>query len=296
MKMDELRKLLHLIETDDVDEGLSIELKSHFAHPNPQRFKLKDEQRWVVKLEKKEIVFHGETALQNYFRQICLKTIAAFLNTSGGKLFIGVSDNINEDGKRKIFGINQAENFSRDKYKLDLLNHLENVFTQNYVSKYINIDFVSIGKPCVCVVDVKPITNDLPALVTVENKKEVLFVRLDNKTVQKTSTKDLILFGRDFWTRNLTSRSAGDTTQVQVPNGWSGPFELVSVELDHGSKVIALNVRERARPILCKFSNKFQSLSNICKSLEGKTVILSSTGRFTVHGGYFSDIQPWQQT
>ena len=34
IKMDELRRLLHLIETDDVDEGLNIELKSHFARTN----------------------------------------------------------------------------------------------------------------------------------------------------------------------------------------------------------------------------------------------------------------------
>ena len=46
--MDELRRLLHLIETDDVDEGLNIELKSHFAHPNPHNFRVGKEQRWVV--------------------------------------------------------------------------------------------------------------------------------------------------------------------------------------------------------------------------------------------------------
>jgi len=292
--MDELRTLLHLIETDDADEGLNIELKSHFAHPNPEKFKIHGEQRWVIKSEKREIEFKNDGALQNYFRQICLKTIAAFLNTKGGKLFIGVADKVGENGKREIFGVNQSESFSRDRYQLDLLNHLENTFTQNYVSKYINVEFVSIGKPCVCVVDVKAITNDLPALVTFENKQETLFVRLNNKTVQKTSPKDLILFGRDFWTRN-DMPSPSPEANAAVPAGWDGPFKLISVELDENQKIVSLNVAERAKPIVCKFANKFYSLSSICKSLEGSTVILSSTGRFTVRGGYFSDIQLWNK-
>ena len=55
--MDELRALLHLIETDDADEGLNIELKSHFAHPNPEKFKIDGEKRWVIKLVKREIEF-----------------------------------------------------------------------------------------------------------------------------------------------------------------------------------------------------------------------------------------------
>ena len=115
--------------------------------------------------------------------------------------------------------MNQSESFSRDRYKLDLLNHLEKTFTQNYVSKYINVEFVSIGKPCVCVVDVQAITNDLPALVTFENKQETLFVRLDNKTVQKASPKDLILFGRDFWIETINLILAPSLIQPCQPVG-----------------------------------------------------------------------------
>ena len=175
---------------------------------------------------------------------------STFLNTKGGKLFIGVADKVGKNGKREIFGVNQSESFSRDRYKLDLLNHLEKTFTQNYVSKYINVEFVSIGKPCVCVVDVQAITNDLPALVTFENKQETLFVRLDNKTVQKTSPKDLILFGRDFWTRN-DKLNPSPKPNPAVPAGWEGPFKLISVEPDENQKIVSLHVAERAKPIVC---------------------------------------------
>ena len=290
--MNEYRKLLHLIETDDVDEGVSIELKSHFAHPNPEKFKIDGQKSWIIKSGNRELHFQNESALQNYFRQICLKTIAAFLNTDGGKLFIGISDKVGENGKREIFGVNISEDFSRDKYKLDLLNYLEKTFTQNYVSKYINVHFVAVGNPCVCIIDVKQIINDLPALVKFENKEEILYVRLDNKTVPKTSTRDLILFGRDFWTRTRETEPELQGSGPNLPNGWTGPFNLVSTELDENKKIISLNVAERTNPILCKFPNKYHSLSSICKSLEGGKIILSSTGRFSVHGGYFSDIQP----
>lgn len=292
--MNELRKLLHLIETDDEDEGLNIELKSHFSHPNPDSFRDDENDCWIITNNKRRIEFKSERAIQNYFRQICLKTIAAFLNTTGGKLFIGVSDKIDETGRRKIFGVNHDDNFSRDRYKLDMLDYLESNFSQNYVSKYINIEFVNIGSIYVCVVDVLPITNDLPALVTFDNKEGTLFVRLDNRTVKKTSTIDLILFGRDFWNRNEKLNPSSPPIVEGLPSGWVGPFELEKVELDEEKKIVSLHLRNLNKPVLCKFPNKYFSLGAMCKSLEGRSVILTSTGRYTVQSGYFSDIQIWE--
>ena len=78
-----------------------------------------------------------------------------------------------------------------------------------------------------------------------------------------------------------------------LPSGWFGPFTLKSVDLDAENKVVSLNVQESPRPIVCKFANKYFSLSSASKALIGQTIILSSTGRFTVQSGYFSDIQKW---
>ena len=101
----------------------------------------------------------------------------------------------------------------------------------------------------------------------------------------------MVLFGRDFWTR-LDDTKADDMGQKKpLPNGWVGPFTLKSVDLDAENKVVSLNVQELARPIVCKFANKYFSLSSASRALVGQTIILSSTGRFTVQDGYFSDIQ-----
>ena len=292
VKMDELRKLLHLIETDDVDEGLNIELKSHFAHPNPEKFK-KGKQLWVIKQNKKpDIEFKNEDAFQDYFKIICIKAIAGFLNSQGGKLFIGVGDSIDEStGKRPIFGVNSDENFSRDKYKLNLLNYLNKFFTETYISKYLKIGFVSIGKPIVCVVEVMPIQNDFPVIIKINDVGERLYRRSDNRTIPVMSLEEIIQFGRDFWSRLENSKPDNVEIEIMPPNGWVGPYFLVSVDLDYDNKWVYLNLKEFDKPIICKFSNKFASLGAASKALIGKNIILTSTGRFKVESGYFSDIQ-----
>jgi hypothetical protein len=292
--MDELRRLLHLIETDDVDEGLNIELKSHFSHPNPHNFRVGNEQKWVVsRRNNQKIEFKSERSLQDYFRLACLKTIAAFMNSHGGKLFIGVGDKVDEKtGKRPIFGVNTGDDFNRDKYKLKLQDDLKNSFSETYISKYLTIDFVSIGKPCVCVIDVKPIINDHPVIIKADGK-EILYRRIDNRTEPVKNTLEIVLFGRDFWARldNMTEDVSGQGKTL--PSGWVGPFTLKSVDLDAENKVVSLNVQELPQAIVCKFANKYFSLSSASKALIGQTIILSSTGRYTVQSGYFSDIQKW---
>ena len=141
-------------------------------------------------------------------------------------------------------------------------------------------------------IDVKPISNDHPVIITADGK-ETLYRRIDNRTEPVKSTLEIVLFGRDFWTR-LDNMTGGDSGQEKtLPSGWSGPFTLKSVDLDAENKVVSLNVQELTRPIVCKFENKYLSLSSASKALIGQTIILSSTGRFTVQHGYFSDIQKW---
>ena len=306
--MDELRQRLHLIETDELDEGLNIELKSHFAHPNVDQFKIGEEKRWVVKDRSKEREFTGEAQVQNYFKHACIKSIAAFLNSYGGQLFIGVGDKIDpKDGQKTYFGVqnerrkkkndeSQAEDtneaFDRDKYKLELLNDLEKHIPESYINKYLTINFIPNGKATVCVIDVKPITVELPVIIK-RDGDEVLYRRSDNRTKPVLAKLDIIQFGRDFWSRLENQPNLGSGFKTGLPEGWDGPFKLTSVKLDPENKVITLHTEEMGKPIICKFANKYNILSASCVALEGQRIILSSTGRYTVRSGYFSEIQKW---
>ena len=72
------------------------------------------------------------------------------------------------------------------------------------MSKYINVHFVAVGNLCVCIIDVKQIINDLPALVKFENKEET-YVRLDNKTVLKHQQK-ILFYWKRFWARTRETK------------------------------------------------------------------------------------------
>jgi len=85
----------------------------------------------------------------NEIEHSCLKTIAAFLNTDGGKLYIGVKDN------RDPLGIEVDGFENEDKMSLHLVNLIKrDLEPQNMI--YINIKFESYRGKKILVVDCKP--------------------------------------------------------------------------------------------------------------------------------------------
>lgn len=113
------------------NEGRNLEFKSSL------QFNIKD--------NKKDKSLHFDV----------LKTIAAFANTEGGTLLIGVDDNKNiyglENGDFMTF---YAEN-KHDNYKLLLDNLIENTFGNGFHSNLEEVKFYIIGNKTVCKVVVK---------------------------------------------------------------------------------------------------------------------------------------------
>ena len=108
-------------------------------------------------------------------RQSCLKTVAAFMNSEGGTLVVGVED----DGKvcglerdLKILG-NSVDKFEQT------LNSLVVDSIGPGVSPYFRTRFEQISDQTVCVVDVEPVRDGVFAKTSKGNES---FIRVGNTT------------------------------------------------------------------------------------------------------------------
>jgi len=117
-----------------------------------------------------------ENQLNKNLRHSVLKTIAAFLNTEGGILIIGVEDNGN------VFGLESdylTTDDSRDKY-LNLLNILVKDYVGLDMSPYIQIKIEDVKGKDVCIVRVEK--SHKPIFMKTDGQQKQLFVRRGTTT------------------------------------------------------------------------------------------------------------------
>lgn len=110
-----------------------------------------------------------------------LKTVAAFLNTDGGILLIGVDD------KANIKGLDADEFENSDKCRL----HFKNVFNQHLgaeFSDHVQLDLVTIDNKTVVVVECRP--TDRPVFLTI-GKDEDFYVRSGPSSLKLSTSKAL---------------------------------------------------------------------------------------------------------
>jgi Schlafen, AlbA_2 len=112
----------------------------------------------------------------------CLKTIAAFLNTDGGTLLIGVRDNGDVTGIERDLKSVQRKNC--DGFELKLRNLIRNRFTPVPLGK-VKVNFDKRAKGTVCRVDVTPVRSH-----QIIHMDDELYIRDGNTTVKLTG-KDL---------------------------------------------------------------------------------------------------------
>lgn len=116
---------------------------------------------------------------------IIAKSIAAFLNSDGGNLLIGVMEN-KEKGKFEIVGIEEDIKKSRDHtldgYKRTLIDEIIRTFfppkIYNHFHNYIEIEFVDIEEKIVCWIKVK--RSDSRVFLRI-NDRDVFMIRVDSE-------------------------------------------------------------------------------------------------------------------
>ncbi len=107
------------------------------------------------------------------------KTIAAFLNSEGGTLIIGVDDNNNILGLDKDFKTLAKPNI--DGFELHLRQVIKKYLGQSF-EKYLKISFPKIDNKEICVI--KILRSGKPVFVEFEGK-DYFFVRIGNSSIPK---------------------------------------------------------------------------------------------------------------
>jgi len=133
---DRLQKIESQISNND--------LLSNIKRGETSRLEFKSSLRWNIKAQKDDPEMEHSV----------LKTIAAFCNTDGGELLIGVAD----DGS--ILGLDSDHFANADKFQLYLAGRIREKLEPS-VESWVSIDTVQAGETPICKVTCKPSKEDI---------------------------------------------------------------------------------------------------------------------------------------
>jgi predicted HTH transcriptional regulator len=114
----------------------------------------------------------------NVVRFAALKTIAAYLNTDGGTLLIGVSNDLEIKGLERDYTIGKGKD--RDGFENNLRQFMESKITPYPLhpnKNLVMVEFLRLPEGEICKVEVKPL--DLSEIADLEGK---VFIRDGNRT------------------------------------------------------------------------------------------------------------------
>ncbi|OHB00531.1 MAG: hypothetical protein A3E94_01900 [Candidatus Zambryskibacteria bacterium RIFCSPHIGHO2_12_FULL_44_12b] len=106
-----------------------------------------------------------------------MKTVAAFLNTEGGQLLIGISDNGNIHGLEDDY--KSLTRKDRDGFENAFNQSMKNMIGAEF-RQYVGLSFEQIEEKEVCVISVEP--SPKPVFLRVNDKEEEFFIRTGNTT------------------------------------------------------------------------------------------------------------------
>lgn len=128
-------------------------------------------------------------------KAIIAKTICAFLNSNGGYLFIGVSDNGEINGVSHDFSLSQGKN-EKDFFKLEFDQMIEHFLSFSVKNNIIG-EFRDIKEKDVFVVKVFP-NKRRPIFLNGQNGKE-FYIRGEASSRQLNDPEDLVNYCIDKW-------------------------------------------------------------------------------------------------
>jgi predicted RNA-binding protein with RPS1 domain len=127
---------------------------------------------------------------KRYIEHQSFKVIAAFLNSGGGDLLIGIKDDKSILGLEKDFATFTKEN-KKDEFRKHFDNLIE-VFLKNQFSNYIELDFIEIDDKLICKVHMKAKPKE-PVILKYEGKEEFW--------IRRTGSNKQLSF-EEFWNYN----------------------------------------------------------------------------------------------
>jgi Putative DNA-binding domain len=149
-----------------------VSLEELITEGESDELEFKSTLRWDLK----------EGVVNKKLEEVIMKTVAAFANSQGGTLLLGVAD----DGE--VLGLepdcHSLKGADRDKFELHLRNLLNQQFGIGFVTSKVVIKFHKVGDKEVCQIEISPAEE--PVIVTVKDKNgqpaEKFFARSGNSS------------------------------------------------------------------------------------------------------------------
>lgn len=163
----EINNFLKALREDATKEEKKIDWKEVISKGENNFVEFKSSLRWDYK----------ENQVNKSLEYVVAKTISAFLNAEGGKLFIGVDDEGNILGIEKDYST-LGKKQDKDGFLLHLVQIINNYLGKEY-NQYISVKIEKIEGKDVCIVDALDSGN--PAFIKNQDKEE-FFIRASAST------------------------------------------------------------------------------------------------------------------
>ena len=124
--------------------------------------------------------------------EVIMKSIAAFANTEGGRLFIGIGNEGEIIGIENDYSTLKQPN--RDFFELHLRTVIETYYGNSFSSQCIRIDFVEEEGKDICIIYIRKAVEPIYTKVTNKQgaKEEKFFIRVGNSSRELSNTSEII--------------------------------------------------------------------------------------------------------
>ena len=158
----------------------------------------------------KKIIKEGESAMvefkstlrfDNYTEKVnksleetIMKSIAAFANAEGGRLFIGISDNGEINGLENDYSTLKQAN--KDFFELHLRTLIETYYGNSFSAESIRIDFVEEEEKDICIVYINKSNKPIYTKITNKQgtKEEKFYIRVGNSSREIANASEIIAY------------------------------------------------------------------------------------------------------
>lgn len=126
--------------------------------------------------------------------EVIMKSIAAFANAEGGRLFIGISN------EGEILGLDcdysTLKQGNKDFFELHLRTLIETYYGNSFSAECIRIDFVEEDGKDICIVYINKSNKPIYTKITNKqgSKEEKFFIRVGNSSREIASTSEIIAY------------------------------------------------------------------------------------------------------
>ena len=200
----EVGRVCDILSSPSVDAVLNISnspttiedvIKSGESH----YVEFKSSALWSKDLTQEEINVPKSNEIKNYRRDaskfIIARTMAAFLNSDGGAIVIGIKENKERNGENELIGIdgefNKLKDSNVDGYRRMIVDEILRKYLPSeivhHIAEYITISFPLVDGMTLCWIRVK--RSDRNVFIKTSGKEPIFFIKLESEIMELKSNE-----------------------------------------------------------------------------------------------------------